>query len=90
MSSLKPVDMTELDITIRNSLRAKMYNARPAPGVREAILRRAAEPRRGLWFPSFAPATGANLLWHAPRPTPELSLMVPLLYRLLGFPRQIL
>ena len=38
MSSLKPVDMTELDITIRNSLRAKMYNARPAPVVREAIL----------------------------------------------------
>ena len=41
MNSRKPMDLTELDIAVRNSLRAKMYNARPAPVVREVINRAA-------------------------------------------------
>jgi hypothetical protein len=90
MSSRKPMDMTELDITIRNSLRAKLYNARPAASVRETLLRRAADARRRLWLPAFAPAAGANLLWHTPRPIPDLGLAAPVLSKLLGFPRQIL
>lgn len=90
MNSPKSNAMSELDLAIRNSLRAKMYNARPAASVRVAILSRAAEMRRRIWLPAFVPTPDVNLLWHAPRPAPELGLMVPLLYRLLGFPRQIL
>ncbi len=90
MNSRKSNDLSELDLAIRNSLRAKLYNARPAASVRETILRRAAEHRRRLWLPAFAPSPNVNLLWHAPRPAPELGSMVPLFYRLLGFPRQIL
>lgn len=90
MNSRKLTDMSELDLAIRNSLRAKLYGARPAASVRQTILRRAADARRRLWVPAFVPATSANLLWHTPRPISELSLAAPVLCKLLGFPRQIL
>lgn len=90
MNSLNPTEMSELDLLIRNSLRAKLYQARPAASVRETILRRAAEQRRRLWLSAFTPATNANVLWYTPCPAPELSLAAPVLSKLLGFPRQIL
>lgn len=91
MSSRKSMDVTELDIAIRNSLRAKMYNARPAPMVREMILHRAAERRRGLWFPAMGQAK-ASLAWSpaVPNSDSQLYVTVPSLYKLMGFLRQIL
>lgn len=85
------MDLTELDIAVRNSLRAKMYNARPAPVVREVLLRRAAERRRGLWFPTMAQAK-ASLAWSpaVPSSDSQLYVTVPSLYKLMGFLRQIL
>jgi hypothetical protein len=91
MNLREPMDMTELDIAIRNSLRAKMYNARPAPRVRETILRRAAERQRGLWFSAMAPAK-PSLAWSpaVPSSDSQLYMTVPSLYKIMGFLRQIL
>jgi hypothetical protein len=91
MNSRKATEMSELDIVIRNSLRARLYNTRPASSVRDAILRRAAEHHRRLWLPAFAPPARVNLAWqgHSPGSDYHLGLVVPLLYKLLGFPRQI-
>lgn len=91
MSLREPMDLSELDLVIRNSLRAKLYNVRPAPRVREMILRRAAERQRSLWFPAIAPAK-ANLAWSpaVPSSDSQLYMTVPSLYKLMGFLRHIL
>jgi hypothetical protein len=87
--------VSELDLLIRNSLKTSVRNQHPKPDLRRQLLRRASERPRGRWLwlpistpewinePRFGRSADQGL-------SGLVYLSAPRVFRLMGFPSQIL